>query len=54
VPLLVNSLTPASNLKDGGGLSSVISYDYYFKSFNFCKPKDGPKKQSESWVDPVW
>ncbi|KAA8905014.1 hypothetical protein TRICI_005342 [Trichomonascus ciferrii] len=48
VPLLVNSLTPASNLKDGGGLSSVISYDYYFKSFNFCKPKDGPKKQSES------
>lgn len=48
VPLLVNRLTPASNLKDGGGLSSVISYDYYHKPFKFCEPKDGPKKQSES------
>ncbi|CAN6619304.1 transmembrane 9 superfamily member 1 [Trichomonascus vanleenenianus] len=45
VPLLVNSLTPGN---DYGTSGSVISYDYYFRAFNFCAPKGGPKKQSES------
>lgn len=47
VPLLVNTLTPVydSSIRK---LHSVIAYDYYYKSFNFCKPKNGPKKQSES------
>lgn len=46
VPLLVNRLTPVydSHLRK---LKSVIPYDYYFHSFNFCKPPE-IKKQSES------
>ncbi|KAM0746172.1 endosomal P24A protein [Meredithblackwellia eburnea MCA 4105] len=43
VPLLVNSVTPGSS-----ELKSIISYDYYDPLFNFCKPKDTPKKQAES------
>lgn len=47
VPLLVNRLTPVydSNLRK---LKSVIPYDYYFHSFNFCQPPEAPQKQSES------
>lgn len=45
VPLLVNSLTPVYLNKK---LKSVIPYDYYSSGFNFCKPQDEPKKQSES------
>ncbi|KAI8099406.1 uncharacterized protein BX664DRAFT_321174 [Halteromyces radiatus] len=44
VPLYVNSLTPMSNSR----VKSVISYDYYFDRFHFCRPKDGPQKQTES------
>lgn len=29
-------------------LKSLIPYDYYYKRFQFCKPKDGPKAISES------
>lgn len=47
VPLLVNTLTPVYD-SAARKLQSVISYDYYHQSFHFCKPKDGPKKQSES------
>lgn len=60
VPLLVNSLTPTyysadqvatvhtNDNKQIYTYGSIISYDYYFAPFKFCRPKDGPKKQSES------
>ncbi|OAD69846.1 hypothetical protein PHYBLDRAFT_135502 [Phycomyces blakesleeanus NRRL 1555(-)] len=44
VPLYVNSLTPLSNQQ----VKSVISYDYYYDRFHFCRPENGPQKQSES------
>lgn len=47
VPLNVNRLTPTLSQEDQQ-LRSVISYDYYHTAFNFCRPKDGPKKVSES------
>ncbi|RPA92870.1 hypothetical protein L873DRAFT_1817026 [Choiromyces venosus 120613-1] len=46
VALNVNSLTPA--YIPGQPLRSVVSFDYYHTAFNFCRPKDGPKKVSES------
>jgi len=46
VALNVNSLTPA--FAAGRPLSSIVSYDYYHTGFNFCRPKNGPKKVSES------
>lgn len=42
VPLLVNSLSPSWQ-----GMS-LLSYDYYFPAFKFCRPKTGPIKQAES------
>lgn len=48
VPLLVNSLTPAYYAGMSHGLRSMVSYDYYIYPFHFCRPQDGPKKQSES------
>ncbi|KAG0643888.1 hypothetical protein HOY80DRAFT_944091 [Tuber brumale] len=47
VPLNVNSLTPAF-VSGGRPLSSIVSFDYYHTAFNFCRPKNGPKKLSES------
>lgn len=47
VPLNVNRLTPTLSLEDKQ-LRSVLSFDYYHAAFNFCRPKDGPKKISES------
>ncbi|KAG9038037.1 hypothetical protein FRB95_002965 [Tulasnella sp. JGI-2019a] len=46
VPFYVNALTPviASNAK----LKSMMNYDYYNPGFNFCTPKEGVVKQSES------
>jgi len=46
VPLYVNSLTPI--VSPNSQLKSVISYDYYYEPFHFCRPQDGPQKQSES------
>jgi len=46
VALNVNSLTPA--FTTGRPLSSIVSFDYYHPAFNFCRPKNGPKKVSES------
>ena len=40
VPLHVNVL---SSLK-----KSLIPYDYYYDSFHFCRPEEGPKSQSEN------
>ncbi|KAK9456736.1 hypothetical protein V1511DRAFT_495161 [Dipodascopsis uninucleata] len=47
VPLLVNRLTPTIGPNDDQ-LKSVISYDYYHPAFHFCRPQNGPEKQSES------
>ncbi|VVT58768.1 uncharacterized protein SAPINGB_P006374 [Magnusiomyces paraingens] len=47
VPLLVNSLTPSYS-SQSRNVKSIIPYDYYNKNFNFCKPSEGPKHQSES------
>ncbi|KAH8916995.1 hypothetical protein BT69DRAFT_712114, partial [Atractiella rhizophila] len=46
VPLYVNSLTPLIN--SDSSIRSVLSYDYYDPKLHFCRPKNGPKKQSES------
>lgn len=51
VPLYVNRLTPSTASGHSGSdqqLHSVVPYDYYHPNFNFCRPKDGPKKVSES------
>lgn len=53
IPLFVNSLTPGTHHtnKDTSNTKQdtfVYSYDYYYPKFQFCKPKDGPKKQLES------
>ncbi|KAF8253782.1 hypothetical protein K440DRAFT_575700 [Wilcoxina mikolae CBS 423.85] len=47
VPLYVNRLTPSSRAKMPE-LHSVFSFDYYHPKLNFCRPKDGPEKVSES------
>lgn len=39
IPLLVNAL---------GSPLTALPYDYYFDSFKFCKPENGPKSQSSS------
>lgn len=46
VALNVNSVTPA--YVTGRPLSSIVSFDYYHPNFNFCRPKDEPKSESES------
>lgn len=49
VPLTVNRLTPQVTGQTGDKrLKSVLSYNYYHPLFHFCRPKDGPKKISES------
>ncbi|KAG7881739.1 hypothetical protein KL907_001394 [Ogataea polymorpha] len=48
VPLLVNHITPSINQEDSSSKTYLYSYDYYFPRFHFCKPADGPEKQSES------
>ncbi|KAG7812275.1 hypothetical protein KL921_001507 [Ogataea angusta] len=48
VPLLVNHITPSINQEDSSAKTYLYSYDYYFPRFHFCKPADGPEKQSES------
>lgn len=55
VPLMVNALTPGSDSE----LKSVIAYDYYNPSFNFCTAKDGIHAQAESlgsilFGDRIW
>lgn len=47
VPLFVNHLTPGLARQDDQ-LHSVLSYDYYYPAFHFCRPKDGPKDVRES------
>jgi transmembrane 9 superfamily protein 2/4 len=47
VPLNVNRLTPVGSQVDGT-LRSVLSYDYYYTSFHFCRPKPKPEYVSES------
>ncbi|RIB12047.1 hypothetical protein C2G38_2019993 [Gigaspora rosea] len=44
VKVYVNSLTP---LMGSQQLKSLIPYDYYYKSFHFCSPKE-PQSQPES------
>lgn len=44
VTLNVNSLTPSSTQQ----VKSVISYDYYYDQFHFCKPVNGTQEQAES------
>ena len=46
VEVHVNSLTPMMGPATQQ-LKSVIPYDYYYKPFNFCKPKE-LKSQPES------
>lgn len=48
IPLLVNHLTPSLHHVTGDSQTYIYSYDYYYPKFHFCKPQDGPKKQSES------
>lgn len=47
VELNVNHLTPAEGGRDGT-TKSVFAFDYYHHSFQFCRPEDGVKDQSES------
>lgn len=47
VPLYVNHLTPGIT-KGDDQLHSVLSFDYYFPAFHFCRPQDGPKDIRES------
>ncbi|KAL2153763.1 hypothetical protein VTH82DRAFT_4918 [Thermothelomyces myriococcoides] len=46
VPLYVNTIRPTAG--PDSMLHSVVSYDYYFGLFQFCKPPDGPKNVGES------
>lgn len=47
VPLHVNRLTHMG-LPGDGTLRSVVSYDYYFSPFHFCRPDPEPTAVSES------
>ena len=47
VPLYVNRISPVAAMQDYR-LHSVVSYDYYHPSFQFCEPEGGPKYVSES------
>ena len=47
VPLYVNHITPGIAGHDEQ-LHSVLSYDYYYPAFRFCRPKDGPQDVRES------
>lgn len=47
MPLYVNHITPGIAGHDEQ-LHSVLSYDYYYPAFRFCRPKDGPQDVRES------
>jgi transmembrane 9 superfamily protein 2/4 len=47
VPLHVNRLSPMG-LPGDGTLRSVVSYDYYYSAFHFCRPDPEPRAVSES------
>lgn len=48
IDLLVNHITPSFRKEDSDSKTYLYSYDYYFPRFHFCKPENGPEKQSES------
>lgn len=47
VPVNVNRLTPALSRQDDQ-LHSVLSFDYYYPAFHFCRPEGGPTWVRES------
>ncbi|KAH7312839.1 hypothetical protein BKA65DRAFT_516760 [Rhexocercosporidium sp. MPI-PUGE-AT-0058] len=47
VSLNVNRLTPVGSNQDGT-LKSVVSFDYYYPPFHFCRPEPEPQYVSES------
>ncbi|EPE06747.1 endosomal integral membrane protein [Ophiostoma piceae UAMH 11346] len=47
VPLYVNAIRPIAAPRDAM-LHSVVSYDYYHPTLQFCQPSGGPKSVGES------
>ncbi|OAA66771.1 endosomal integral membrane protein [Niveomyces insectorum RCEF 264] len=47
VPLYVNAIRPIAAPRDAM-LHSVVSYDYYHPTLQFCQPADGPQRVGES------
>ncbi|KAK4110310.1 hypothetical protein N656DRAFT_288901 [Canariomyces notabilis] len=46
VPLYVNTIRPVAG--SDAMLHSLVSYDYYYPLFQFCRPEGGPQSASES------